>query len=813
MGIMARSDRRRQQKHGAQRHEPREQTQLTTEQQTQVESLLTEISTLAQALRAAAPSGEAALRVQLAPITDAPEPVARTYAARLGDARGPAAREAAEVAHALSEWEPRREVAREARRARLRLRSVGAHPTLEVATPAPPSAAPTPTLTAATAEEPAPPAVPLHAFGPRLVEGYVTRTREQGEVSLILGWQEGGDPNRVRGYIFRLSFWETGVRDFLLTDQMSRAQFLTDMVEQLSGQTSVEMVRVTWAQARRLVEEALDVKSWQGAAPVREFERHRSQINARLLDEPEDEERRADIAAEEERARREGDRPFIAADLEPEEVVGNWIGAWSYGDYALAYDLLADDHPLRRRQSRAEYIALRRRWAKEAVPDLLRLTLVREQARRAGALWVPGAAGALAGERKDVEAFWSLVLQDSMMGGQLDELPMATLTSQETGRHWYWTGYTLEHHRAAGLWLIARQRDEGAASQALTLDELQQRLREAHETVERLMQEAPSNPASPEAAEALRAVTGALTAGLHYSDALMVKLPLDESVYRTAVTDARSLGNHERAAALLEKMLGRFRDDITTRFQLGAEQYLTAEGYAQQGHMDAFADWMRRAVATLEEVARAEPTAEHLQGLGELLARQGHYDQAEARYREGLRLDPQRALLYSDLADSLMGRLSNPNLDHPEPYSEEERQRFAREALAALREANKLDASVPGVFTRIGAIYELLRQREDALLAFEEAVRRDPGDAEAHYALGSLLLQQQQPARAAHMMETAVQLNPVSVSYRLGLATAYALEGRSTEATRELDLVDRLQPGLPQIAELRALLARQKRNT
>jgi hypothetical protein len=55
-----------------------------------------------------------------------------------------------------------------------------------------------------------------------------------------------------------------------------------------------------------------------------------------------------------------------------------------------------------------------------------------------------------------------------------------------------------------------------------------------------------------------------------------------------------------------------------------------------------------------------------------------------------------------------------------------------------------------------------------------------------------------------------VELEPLAVSFRLNLATAYAALDRRREATRELDTIDKLQPGLPQVAELRAILARKK---
>ena len=56
----------------------------------------------------------------------------------------------------------------------------------------------------------------------------------------------------------------------------------------------------------------------------------------------------------------------------------------------------------------------------------------------------------------------------------------------------------------------------------------------------------------------------------------------------------------------------------------------------------------------------------------------------------------------------------------------------------------------------------------------------------------------------------ARSLDEWKVYCRWHLATAYAALDRRREATRELDTIDKLQPGLPQVAELRAILARKK---
>jgi|SRR5579871_1545370 tetratricopeptide (TPR) repeat protein len=820
---MARSERHNHQGHDGPARSGQEHRQaktgLDTAQQAALNGLLARISEIAQALRAAPANDRQALAAGLDPVATAAEPVAVAFAQQLGAMRGPGARDAIEVAQAVGELDPREEVAREARRARLRLRSTGVMPSLTFAAAPAGQSSHSPITASGATETTTTETQPGLSGLPRLTEAFVSQAREQGELLLILGWQEGQDANYVRGHSFLLDFWEEGVKGFTLMDPMTRASFEREINDMLRGErgergeadSAIAKIPVNWAQARRLVLEALDVNAWRNTQPNADFQRYRPQITARLLGEPTTDELRTQLAAEDMRAAREGDRPYIGRKMTAEETLVNWLGAWTFGDFGLAYDLLADDHPLRRQQSREEYIALRRQWWEAAQPAGLRVTLVREQEKRASALWVPGSAGVIGSERKELEAFWSIVLQEAEIGGQLEELPMATLSSKETGRHWYWTGYTVAHDRQSDHWYISRSRDEGANSQALKLEELQQRIQEAHQRVEQITAQEPPEPGSEAAAEALRAITGALTASLHYSDALIVRLPLDETIYRSAINDARTLGNHERAAALIERMRGRFADDIRIRFEQGIEEYLVAEQYGRQGLAQAESTWLERAVQTLTAVVEAEPTAEHLQGLGELLSRQGHFNQAETRLREAIEKDPTRALVYSDLADTLMGRITGENLDDPVSLTEEEQQQIAKQALAALGEAGKLDRSIPGLYTRMGAIYDLLKQPDDARIALEEAVRLDPADADAHYTLGAMLMDHQRYEDALPHFVTAVQLAPLALQARLSLAACYGTLGRMPEANRELDTLDRLQPGLPQVAELRSYLAQQRK--
>ncbi|MDE3230624.1 MAG: hypothetical protein KGO05_12165, partial [Chloroflexota bacterium] len=96
---------------------------LTQTQRNQIEALVKRTEELAEALRGA--GDRATLAARLAEAVGADADVAQAYAARLGNARGEGAGVAADIALALGEVDARHEVAREARRALVRLRSAG----------------------------------------------------------------------------------------------------------------------------------------------------------------------------------------------------------------------------------------------------------------------------------------------------------------------------------------------------------------------------------------------------------------------------------------------------------------------------------------------------------------------------------------------------------------------------------------------------------------------------------------------------------------------------------------------------------------
>ncbi|HEY7357135.1 MAG TPA: tetratricopeptide repeat protein, partial [Ktedonobacterales bacterium] len=536
----------------------------------------------------------------------------------------------------------------------------------------------------------------------------------------------------------------------------------------------VDILPISQVQARSLVQEALEINTWRKTPLPDAYKRHYATIRDLLLN--------ADISEEEEQAiARQGDRSWIARSLEAEELVANALGAWSFGDYGLFYDLLADEHASRRAQTRDEFIQLRRQWVSEAEPASLRVLLLREQAagQAQSSLWVP--TGIHAGGRKDVEVFWSLLLKDSPVGGQVEELPMATIINRETGRHWYWTAYTLVQQD--GVWRISRQRDEGLLAQGIPIPDLQQRVKDLSEEANRIAQSQPAT--EEEAEEATRNLFGTVATALHLNDALMARLPLDRAPYDQAALDARSIGQYERAAAYYEKMLDRFGDRPRLLTQLGIMRYLAGERDLQEGNQAGAQRWWDSASTALEEALALAPTADTYQALAELRLRANRLEEAEQFIRQALELDDVRAERWGELGSIQMNRGD------------------ARAALESFQQAARRNPDLPGIQFHIGRAYRSLGESENARLAYEEAIRRNPGDTEAYNNLAAVL-EEHNPARAIELVERAVALAPNVALYHANLAALLLKSGSVKRAKAELETAERLDPANPVARQVRA---------
>src|SRR4051794_12038389 len=135
-------------------------------------------------------------------------------------------------------------------------------------------------------------------------------------------------------------------------------------------------------------------------------------------------------------------------------------------------------------------------------------------------------------------------------------------------------------------------------------------------------------------------------------------------------------------------------------------------------------------------------------------------------------------------------------------------------------EALRLDPRFPGVRLELGKVYISLRRTDDAIRELELALKDSPGDADASYFLGGLLVQEDrlvegipylervkqvkpdfwapyfylgkarlrlgQPAQSVVLLQRAVELNPDDASAFYQLGRALQACGRESEARRAL---------------------------
>jgi superkiller protein 3 len=140
------------------------------------------------------------------------------------------------------------------------------------------------------------------------------------------------------------------------------------------------------------------------------------------------------------------------------------------------------------------------------------------------------------------------------------------------------------------------------------------------------------------------------------------------------------------------------------------------------------------------------------------------------------------------------------------------------QAEAAFFEVLRLDPAFPGVHLELGKVYISLRRTEDAIRELELVLKDTPGDADASYFLGALLVQEgrfaegiphldrarkarpdfwapyfylgkakfrtEHAAEAVVLLQRAVELNPDEASAYYQLGTALQACGRKVEASR-----------------------------
>lgn len=682
--------------------------------------------------------------------------------------------DAADLMLAMHELAPAKTVRKEARRTLIQLAGAKVYPSW---TPEPEAT----NVVGVAVEQP-----------PRFWKGQVAEIRETGEMEMILCWEQGVEYNDVRMLSFLLDFWREGVKDFF-TETGTRTYIERRIKERVQmmhvadaeeSETPTSFVDCTLAEGRRLLDEALDVNRWRKTEPHKDFRQALPLVQRLILHATEVGEDRGTT--------------FISRDLEADMVAANFAGAWSMGDYSLCYDLLSRENPVLEGQSRDEWLTTRRAWADEAQPARFEMYFLREHEPQSqqSALWLPTSvlSTRTRNASKEIALGWSLALRETQLSGTLPEMQMGTAVYKETGRYWFWTVFTLE--QVQGEWRIARIKDEGAAIQALPVEELEKRIQEHDEAIQKIMREHRPNEADGQ--QYYEEILWRSWQSLSLADALLVKKPQEKALYESAYGRAMSLRAVERAAVYADALVKRFPDDPDHKLlqqQLGAVLIALSERFAALHLPEQAGQFREQGETTLRATLSQDDPLSYLL-VSELLIGQQKYEEAERLLldaREVAQEEQVKVQIESDLAHLAITLKHYP------------------EAQQYLERVAALTPNEPGLWYLLGSVQRQQNNLAEAEASLHRSLAEEPNEIRAYGELASLYLDQRELEKAIDILGQGLRLAPQFATLHALMAIVYVEKGDLRRAREYLNSAEALDPEmeiLPAISE--AIAAKKK---
>jgi tetratricopeptide (TPR) repeat protein len=725
--------------------------QLSDEEHNQVQSLFAEYHQLAQNLHKSTNQQEA--ENALGKFNALSEPGQTALLKMLGKENDV---EAADVLVAINALNPHKEVRKEARRALLRLEAARI------------TAQWTPPITLVSAIEVKVP------YPPRFWKGWATQTREEGVLRLVLCWEQGYDYSEARLFTFQLDFWQDGIKECF--DEIDSKRHIDQHMEDIRADLrEIALIDCNLATGKRLLEEALSVNEWRHTRPDQNYRNNLPVLNKLIF-------QATDLGTD-------SGQTFINPELEPQEVALNFIGAWSMGDFGLAADLLISNSIQREGLTRDEWIARRRAWADESHPTRLELSSVHEREQSQSSIWLPSSSSASL--RKEIELGWSLELNDTPLSGTLKEMPMGTAVNKDTGRHWFWTNYTLV--REHNTWRIQSISDEGAHAQGFPIVELQKRIKELEDAIESRV-----NQRDLDRETLVEELSWRLTQLLHYYDALIALLPFDYQINEQAYTRSIVAANPERTQVYLDRLVQRFPNNRAEGLRrLGAT--LTTEAYKyddlpelqpRQRHL------LARAETALQQAIDLDASALSYTLLAELYLSQGRNDDAEAlllKAREARPGKDEEAMIESALGNIAM------------------RRERIQDAIPHFQRVAELEPGFPGIWFNLGFAYRLLSNFEQAETSYSRAIQAEPSDIRPYSELIAIAMNRGNKQKARDIAEQGVKANPDSASLHALLASVLQEIGDLRGAEKQLAEAEAIDPDQEIVQSVRESLRTAKR--
>jgi len=245
-----------------------------------------------------------------------------------------------------------------------------------------------------------------------------------------------------------------------------------------------------------------------------------------------------------------------------------------------------------------------------------------------------------------------------------------------------------------------------------------------------------------------------------------------------------------------------WKDGITL-FRHATE--VTNDNYAAHtllGSALAMAGRTDEGIAHLNEALRIAPDWGPAHGnLGTALAKQGNLDEATEQFRLAIEKEPGSIEFRSNLAGTLAARgmVTEAVKEYNEVLAiDPNAPNVRRDLEALLRRSSAGGKSDPAIdhFNQ-GAAFDAQGRLDDAIREYREAVRVNPGLAQAHGNLGVDLSEKGDINGAIREYQTAVRLKPDFAQAHNNLAVALYFKGRYAEAWKEVHLSQKygISPG------------------
>ena len=189
--------------------------------------------------------------------------------------------------------------------------------------------------------------------------------------------------------------------------------------------------------------------------------------------------------------------------------------------------------------------------------------------------------------------------------------------------------------------------------------------------------------------------------------------------------------------------------------------------------------YLRAIAVTSPNPSAVRFLAYHYYNLGNAAKDAGHFDEAIARYRRSLELDPGSSLTHNNLGMAIQ------NSGHVD------------EAIAEYIRAVQLQPGNANARNNLGVALAAIGRADEAVQQLTESVRLDPNNAGAHNNLGALLFRQGKFTEAIPEYTEAVRLSPGSPAVLDNLGDALARAGRGEEAGAAFRRALQLNPNDP----------------